>query len=303
MPSPDQIAVLIPCLNEAETIGKVIGDFRRTAPDAAIVVVDNGSTDDTAAIATSLGARVIREPRRGKGRALRTAFEQVGAEIYVLADGDDQLPAEQLPALVAPILDGSADLVIGSRALGTDAESHLVNRMGNRAFSWLLRTMLGADLTDVLSGYRAISRGAVERISLAATNFEIEVEITIKAAHAGQRISEIPIRVRARPAGNMPRIRVVRDGLRILGAIVVLLLRGRPLRFLVPVGLLLLAASGALSIAGGSIGGAGALAAWSVALLTGLMGAGSLAAALALMPVARRLHPDVHAGTRVSPQA
>ena len=303
MPSPEQIAVLIPCLNEAQTIGKVIADFRCAAPAAEIVVIDNGSTDDTASIALSLGARVIREGRRGKGRALRTAFEQVDAAIYVLADGDDQMPAERLPALVAPIVGGTADMVIGSRAPEALAESQLVRLIGNRAVSWFLRRTLGAGLTDVLSGYRALTRGAVERITLAATDFEIEVELTIKAAHAGLRIGEVPIRVQPRPAGNLPRIRVVRDGLRILGAIVVLTFRGRPLRFLVPLGTILLATSAALSVLGASVGGAGALAAWAVALLLGLMGAGSLAAAIALMPVARRLHPDVRAGARVSPQA
>jgi glycosyltransferase involved in cell wall biosynthesis len=302
VPSPEQIAVLIPCLNEAQTIGKVIADFRRAAPAAEIVVIDNGSTDDTASIALSLGARVIREGRRGKGRALRTAFEQVDAAIYVLADGDDQMPAERLPALVEPIIGGSADIVIGSRAPETLAESQLVRLIGNRALSWFVRTTLGAELTDVLSGYRALTRGAVERITLAATDFEIEVELTIKAAHAGLRIGEVPIRVRARPAGNLPRTRVVRDGLRILGAIVVLTFRGR-LRFLVPLGTILLASSAVLAALGARVGGAGELAAWAAALLVGLMGAGSLAAATVLMPVARRLHPDVRAGARVSPQA
>ena len=303
MSTPDQIAVLIPCLNEAATVGKVIGDFRRAAPEAAIVVIDNGSTDDTAGIARGLGATVIAEPRRGKGRALRTAFERVDADIYVLADGDDQLPAEALPALVAPIAGGTADLVIGSRALGTDAESRLINRIGNRAFSWLLRTLLGARLTDVLSGYRAVSRDALRRLTLAATSFEIEVELTIKAAQAGQRIAEVPVRVRARPAGNMLRIRVVRDGLRILGAIVVLLLRGRPVRFFLPLGIGLLALAAALALLAGSAAGLGALIGWAASLLAAAAGAGALVAAVLLQPIARRLQPEVRLGPRVSPQA
>ena len=107
----------IPCLNEEATIAKVVGDFHRELPEAAIYVIDNASTDTTAARAKAAGAVVIREPRRGKGFAIRAAFRDVDADVYVLADGDDQTPSARVHELVAPIADGRADMVVGSRAL------------------------------------------------------------------------------------------------------------------------------------------------------------------------------------------
>lgn len=302
MSTPDQIAVLIPCLNEAATIGKVIGDFRRAAPGARIVIIDNGSTDRTTEIARGAGADVIHEARRGKGRALRSAFERVSAGIYILADGDDQMPADRLPALIEPIQAGTADLVIGSRALGRDADSHRLNRIGNRGFTWLLRSILRADLTDVLSGYRAISRAGLERLHLGASSFEIEVELTIKACQARLRVAEVPIAVRARPTGTRPRIRVLRDGARILAAIAVLLLHGRPGRFFVPLGVSLLVLASVPAAFAAAAGGTLAIVAGLLSGAVALAGAASIAAAITLQPVARRLQPDVALGAGMASQ-
>src|SRR6478735_2328416 len=137
-----RIAVLIPCLNEAGTINAVVNEFHAELPDAAIWVVDNGSTDGTADVAAASGARVIREPRKGKGFAIRAAFRDIEADVYVLADGDNQLPAEAVHALIKPVLDGQADMVVGSRAMAGTTSPSRVKNLGNVFFSRLLRSAL-----------------------------------------------------------------------------------------------------------------------------------------------------------------
>ena len=226
-----RIAVLIPCLNEERTIGTVIADFHRELPDAAIWVVDNGSTDDTVSIATGAGARVLREPRKGKGFAIRAAFRDIEADVYVLADGDNQLPAEAVHALVQPVLDGKADMVVGSRALAGTTSPSTVNNLGNIVFSRILRSALSVSVTDVLSGYRALSRLLVKTLPLSSRAFEIEVELTIKTSQRSYRIMEIPYVVRPRPEASASHLRVVRDGARISWAILLLFRDYRPMAF------------------------------------------------------------------------
>ena len=113
--SRDKIAVIIPCYNEALTIGKVIDDFRREIPEASVYVYDNNSTDGTAAIARSRGAVVRLEPRQGKGNVCRQMFRDIDADCYLMVDGDDTYPAESAWALCAPVLAGEADMVVGDR--------------------------------------------------------------------------------------------------------------------------------------------------------------------------------------------
>ena len=241
LPEHPRIAVLIPCLNEELMVGTVVADFRRELPDAEIWVVDNGSTDNTTAVAAAAGACILREPRRGKGFALRIAFRDIDADVYVLADGDGQLPAESVHDLMRPVLEGRADMVVGSRALAGRTSHKLVNHVGNMLFSRLLRTLLGVRVTDVLSGYRAMSRMLVKSLPLAAHNFEIEVELTIKTSRRSYRITEVPFNVRPRPAQTPPHLRVVRDGARISWAILLLFRDYRPMAFFGALGVLLLA--------------------------------------------------------------
>ena len=115
----DKVAVLIPCYNEAVTIGKVVDDFKRVLPDADIYVYDNNSKDDTAAIAEDHGAIVRTEPRQGKGNVVRQMFREIDAEAYVLVDGDDTSPAEAAPEMVAAVTNRQADMVVGDRLSST----------------------------------------------------------------------------------------------------------------------------------------------------------------------------------------
>jgi glycosyltransferase involved in cell wall biosynthesis len=249
-----RVAVLIPCLNEERTVGTVVEDFRRELPDAAIWVVDNGSTDNTVDVALRAGARVLREPRMGKGFAIRAAFRDVEADVYVLADGDNQLPAESVHALIQPVLSGNADMVVGSRAMGGRTSPNPVNNLGNIIFSRLLRSALSVRVTDVLSGYRALSRLLVKTLPLASRNFEIEVELTIKTSQRSYRIREIPYQVKPRPSESPSHLRVVRDGLRISWAILLLFRDYRPMAFFGGIGIVWLVLAALLYATSGGTG-------------------------------------------------
>jgi len=232
MSSGERIAVIVPCLNEAPTVAKVVEDFRRALPAAEIYVIDNGSTDGTADIAAAHGARVLVETRRGKGFAVRTAFRRIDADVYVMVDGDDTYPAESVGALLEPVLAGRADMVVGSRTMaGTASQFRPLNRVGNRLFPALLRFLLRVKLTDILSGFRAMSRDFVQGVPITARDFEIEAELTVKAVERSYRIVEVPIDLRSRPQGSSSKLRLFRDGRRILWTIVLLFRDYRPMAF------------------------------------------------------------------------
>jgi glycosyltransferase involved in cell wall biosynthesis len=233
------MAVLIPCLDEELTIGKVIDDFKRVVPTAKVYIIDNGSNDRTAEIAAAHGARVLTETRKGKGFAMRTAFRRIDADIYVMVDGDDTYPAETLPALMEPVTSGRADMTVGSRLMsGTSSEFHPLNRFANWFYPAVLRFLLRVRLTDILSGYRVMTREFVRGIPIAGQGFEIEAELTVKAVERSFRLVEVPIDLRSRPEGSQSKIRRVSDGSRILWTILLLFRDYRPMTFFGGLGLL-----------------------------------------------------------------
>lgn len=233
-----RIAVVIPCLNEEATIGLVVRKFRTVLPAAKVYVVDNNSSDATGRVAREAGATVLRETRRGKGHAVRKAFREVEADLYILVDGDDTYPAEDALQLLQPILDGDADIVVATR-LAEDMRSEFrwINRLGNRLLLGALNLVFGVRLTDLLSGYRVMTREYVKQAPILATGFELETELSILAFERDFRTVEIPVRLRSRPAGSHSKIRVLGDGFRILSAILALLRDYRPLSFFGGVGL------------------------------------------------------------------
>jgi glycosyltransferase involved in cell wall biosynthesis len=237
------VAVIIPCLDEALTIGAVLASFRRELPDARLVVVDNGSTDGTAEVASAHGAEVLYERRRGKGHAVRRAFRIVNADVYLLVDGDGTYPAEQARRLIQPILDDEADVVIGGRLdPASMGEFRPLNRLGNRLFLATVNAIFRTRISDLLTGYRAMSGDFVRRAPVLSTGFELETELTILALERDFRTIEVPITLVGRPAGSHSKIRVYGDGVRILGAIFSLLRDYRPLTFFGGLGLLSIAA-------------------------------------------------------------
>jgi glycosyltransferase involved in cell wall biosynthesis len=235
-----RVAVVIPCLDEAPTIARVVSSFRAVLPGAELVVVDNGSSDGTAEIARNAGARVLTERRRGKGHAVRKAFNEVWADVYLLVDGDGTYPAEDAPRLIEPILCDEADVVIGGRLEpGARSQFRSVNRVGNHLLLKTVNLVFGTRVSDLLTGYRAMSREFVDRAPVLSTGFELETELTILALERGFRTIEIPVTLGARPDGSHSKIQVLGDGLRILNAIFTLLRDYRPLTFFGGAGLAL----------------------------------------------------------------
>jgi glycosyltransferase involved in cell wall biosynthesis len=252
-----RIAVLIPALNEEQTIADVVHAFRDACPHARIIVFDNASTDNTVRRARAVGAEVWHEPRRGKGNVVQAMFRSIDADAYVMVDGDATYPAERIHDLVRPILNGSADMVIGSRLHhSTDSEFRALNRLGNVFYATLLRRLFGCRITDLLSGYRAFSRRLVKTLPLLGGGFETEAEMTIKAVHRGFRVVEVPVTLVARPMGSSSKIRVVQDGVLILNAIVALFRDYKPLTFFGAIALMLAMSAGAALYAHASVVGA-----------------------------------------------
>lgn len=248
--SEPRIAVLIPALNEEQTIASVVHAYRAVCPNARIIVFDNASTDATSRLAREAGAEVRMEMRRGKGNVVQSMFRAINAEVYVMVDGDGTYPADRIHDLIKPILDGTADMVIGSRLLkGTGSEFRLRNRMGNLFYAMLLRRLFGIRITDLLSGYRAFSRRVVKTLPLLGGGFETEAEMTIKAIHRGFQLVEVPVTLTSRPEGSSSKIRIVQDGFLILNAMISLFRDYKPLTFFGSIALVLAAAAaGALLV-------------------------------------------------------
>jgi glycosyltransferase involved in cell wall biosynthesis len=236
---PQKIAILIPCYNEELTIAKVVRDFHAELPQADIYVFDNNSTDHTVASAREAGAHVAYERRQGKGFVVQSMFAQIDADIYVLVDGDDTYPPSEVHKLIEPIVQGKAEMVVGSRLMpSSESEFRLLNKLGNGFFLQVINSIFKVKLSDVLSGYRAFSREFVKSIPVFGGGFETEVELTVKALARGYRITELPVRLTSRPEGSFSKIRIVQDGFVILNTILSLVRDYKPLTFFGGMGLI-----------------------------------------------------------------
>ncbi|WZO99153.1 glycosyltransferase [Isosphaeraceae bacterium EP7] len=219
---PPSVAVAIPCLNEAAAIEMVIEAWRAALPDAAIVVFDNGSTDGTGNLARALGVRVVNVPERGKGNAVRAAFDSLDDyDLMVMTDGDGTYPAEEVHRLLAPVLEGEADMVIGERKpvheLGAMTP---LRRTGNFLIRTAFRVLIGQNPGDMLSGYRVFTRAFRRLVKLRSAGFEIETELSCEAILHGLRVVQVQVPYRPRIEGTKSKLRAFRDGRRILWMIV-----------------------------------------------------------------------------------
>ncbi len=234
-----RIAVLIPCYNEAVAIPRVVAAFRAALPGAEIHAYDNNSTDDTVAAARAAGALVGRERRQGKGHVVQRMFADVEADVYVLVDGDDTYDACAAPAMIALLQDERLDMVTGTRTGHAALAYRRGHRFGNAMLTGLVAILFGADVTDMLSGYRVFSRRFVKSFPALSAGFEIETELTVHALELALPIGEYATRYRERPAGSASKLRTWSDGSRILRLILVLVKDERPLQFFSAAGALL----------------------------------------------------------------
>lgn len=224
-----RLAVVLPCYNEASAIAEVIRGFQRVLPESKIYVIDNASSDDTATIALSTGAIVISEPMRGKGNAVRRAFSEIDADIYVMADGDGTYDATFAPELIEVLQNQRLDMVVGKRQdNGEERTYRRGHRFGNWLFSQGIRFLFGNDLADVFSGYRIMTRRFVKSLPIISAGFELETELTVHALQLRLPIKEIETRYFERIAGGQSKLSTFRDGLRILWAIFLLTKQHRP---------------------------------------------------------------------------
>jgi len=201
-----RIAV-VPALNEEETVGRVIDEIRAFDPDFDIVVVDDGSVDRTAGMAADRGAHVLRLPfNLGIGGAVQTgyrfAFER-GYDVAVQIDGDGQHDPSQLPAILGPVLAGTADLCVGSRFTGTgEFRSSFVRRLGIRLFARIVSAVVRQKVTDTTSGFRAVNRKGIALFAADYPHDYPEVEATVMSVKHKLRLQEVPVEMRERGGGS-----------------------------------------------------------------------------------------------------
>lgn len=228
-----KVAVLIPCLNEALTIGSVIREYQRVLPEADIYVYDNGSTDQTAEISQKLGVIVRYEYRRGKGNVIRTMFREIEADVYLLVDGDNTYPANPAKEMVRLVLEEGADVVTGDRLSSTyfiENKRHFHN-MGNRVVRFLINKLFQSNIKDVMTGYRACSKLFVKSFPALSEGFEIETEMTVHALDKKFIYREIPVAYRDREEGSYSKLHTFSDGWKVLHTIICLFRDYRPFCF------------------------------------------------------------------------
>ena len=234
------VAVLLPCFNEEVTIGKVVRDFKAALPDATVYVYDNNSTDHTAEIAAAEGAIVRKEPRQGKGNVIRAMFEDIDADVYVMADGDDTYPADAAPAMVAKVLEGY-DMVIGDRLSSTYFQENKrpFHNFGNRLVRGSINGLFNAHVTDIMTGYRAFNFTFVKTYPVLSRGFEVETEMTIHSLNNNLRLYEMPIQYRDRPEGSVSKLDTVGDGIKVMSTIFRMIREYKPLPFFGGLGLII----------------------------------------------------------------
>ena len=229
----DRVAVLIPCYNESRTIEKVVRDFRRALPEAAIYVYDNNSSDGTAEIAANAGAIVRRERMQGKGNVIRRMFREIDADCYVMADGDDTYPAENAPELVRLVLEEQADMVVGDRLSSTyfTENKRPFHNVGNSLVRASINMLFRSEIKDIMTGYRAFSYAFVKTYPVLSRGFEIETDMSIHAINRNMLVRNVVIDYRDRPDGSVSKLNTYSDGVKVLLTIARLFKNYKPFAF------------------------------------------------------------------------
>ena len=181
----DKIAVLIPCYNEEQTIGKVVRDVKEALPEAVVYVYDNNSRDRTVELAKEAGAVIRYEYKQGKGNVIRRMFREIDAECYLMIYGDDTYPLNCARELVDKVLEHNADMVVGDRLSSTyfTENKRPFHNMGNSLVRASINRLFQCNIKDIMTGFRAFSYGFVKTFPILSKGFEIETEMTIHAVY------------------------------------------------------------------------------------------------------------------------
>ena len=211
----DRIAVLIPCYNEEQTVFKVVSDFRKALPDAAIYVYNNNSMDRTVEEALKAGAIVRNEYQQGKGEVIRRMFREIEAECYLMVDGDDTYEASDAPKLCSEVLERQADMVVGDRLSSTyfTENKRQFHNFGNSLVRFSINHIFHSDIKDIMTGYRAFSYDFVKTFPILSRGFEIETEMTIHAIDKRMNVRNVVIGYRDRPEGSESKLNTISDGI------------------------------------------------------------------------------------------
>lgn len=228
-----KIAVLIPCYNEELTVEKTVSDFKRVLPNADIYVYNNNSKDRTKELALKSGAIVRDEYRQGKGAVVRSMFRDIDADVYIMVDGDDTYPAEEVEGLITPVLEGKADMVIGDRLSSTyyTENKRPFHNFGNSLVKGLINFLFKSDLNDIMTGYRSFSKKFVKCMPVMSDGFQIETEMTIFALTNNMQVVNVPITYRDRPEGSESKLNTFSDGFKVLLTLFNLFKDNRPFLF------------------------------------------------------------------------
>ncbi len=229
----DKIAVLVPCYNEAQTIKKVVEDFKRVLPQAVIYVYNNNSTDDTAKIAAEAGAIVRNEYKQGKGNVIRRMFREIDAECYIMTDGDDTYPAEFAPQMADMVLNKNCDMVVGDRLSSTYFQENTrpFHNFGNDIVRKSINFLFKSKIKDIMTGFRAFSYQFVKTFPVLSTGFEIETEMTIHAVDKNMAVGNVVIDYRDRQEGSESKLNTFSDGFKVIKTIIRLFKAYKPIWF------------------------------------------------------------------------
>lgn len=230
-----QLAILIPCYNEAQTIGKVVRECRENihAYDATIYVYDNNSTDQTDEIARAAGAVVRYEHKQGKGNVIRRMFREIEADCYIMLDGDDTYHPKHIEEMARLVIEQGADMVVGDRLSSSyfTENKRPFHNVGNVFVRRFVNTVFKSDIQDIMTGYRAFSPAFVKTFPVLSRGFEIETEMSIHAIDKNMFVKNVVIDYSDRPAGSESKLNTVRDGIRVTRMMLRLFRNYKPLSF------------------------------------------------------------------------
>ena len=229
MPKKVKVAVLIPCYNEEKTVLEVVAEYKATLPDSTIYVYDNNSSDNTYNVAKEAGAIVRREEYQGKGNVIRRMFADIEADAYLLVDGDMTYDSSVANLMINKLIDNKLDMVICARSEVSGSAYRLGHKLGNYFFTKTVGQIFGKKISDILTGYKALSRRFVKTFPAHGNGFDIEHEFTVHALEMRLPISEITTEYFPRPDGSESKLSTYKDGIKILFSIFKLTFTEKPL--------------------------------------------------------------------------